>query len=1001
MADYKIDFKDILGNTDGGLDIILEIYPDARESVHKPNRKFKIREEKTASVSLYKKTDAEYNGGYVYLVTDFGSSDPKGQNAIACYCEEYGISFTDALEELAVKYSIKPADPAKAPKATFSTMPATEEHEEGKYYYELNESFTDADIECVLSKGALREIGWYKKDNREAAYKKFKKYAQRYNFFSVKSYLYVKNRVCNVYSANEEFPIFAWVEKHKEYDFAKLYRPKHYDKGKRFIYIGKKADEFIHGLRQAEEEFARREAEVMNAEDHDDNDDAETAKKKRKVEKLDELLYMSGGSDAINAAVLGYWVVWANSETAKLTKPQFIRMSKIATKVMQLQDIDKTGLAEAHAKAMEHLDLFTIELPAELKTYKDRRGSQCKDFRDYLNYYSAYDFKQVIRTALPYRFWDLTPKYKGTGPDRVQAGWTYEFNNVQAYNFLSKNGFNRLESVAKKSGYMFIKVQGNIVTEIDCNEVKNFVHSFLKSRLMDNDLRNSMYRTSQLSEASLSNLPLIELVFNDTGKQEQFFMFPNTTLQITADSIKAFKPGSVDRFIWNEDQLEHHFRPLDESFTIAFDENIGRYDININTGECLFLNYLIQTSRIHWRTELETRIAQLPAGDREAYRKANKFKIDGTLLTQEEILEQKQHLINKIFAIGYMMHRYKDPGRPWAIFAMDNNISEDGGSYGGSGKSILFNVALPKILRKQFYIGGRNPKVTENAFIYDGLSKYHRYVYVDDASEFLNFHFFFDAITGNLKVNPKNTSPYMIPYEFVGKYAFTSNYTLKNIDPSTERRILYSVFSDYYHNKGETSNYNESRNPKDDFGKNMFDDFNREEWNQFYNTMMYCLKFYFSVTEKLDPPMGNVTTRNLKAEMGADFEEWAASYFAEGSSNVDRLIVREESFKDFDYKFRKGWKTQRFSKALRAFCKLNNYELNPKEIYNAKGNRCIIKIDERQMAKDGTWYDTGRKVAKEMMYVRTNHDVPIEVNIIPKEVEDLPKPTNDKTIPNF
>lgn len=1003
MAEHRIDIQDIFDATNGGLDLILELYPQAEESSRNRNTKFKIHEEKTASVNLYK------NSNGIWLVTDFREGgEAKGKNAIDCYMSENGIDFITAINELANKYSIVGADPAKAPKPIVSKQTATSDQDEKSYCYTVKNSFTDKEIETIFPKNALASIGWKKKkadgsideEKKKSAYNRIAAVCKKYNFWALENIMYIKNREATVYSATEDYPMFAWIEPlSKTKKFAKLYQPKHVDKGQRFKYAGKKPSDFVHGLKQAEAEF-----EILKEKNKPvpkyDEEGNEIEQKPIPAQKLPEILYLSGGTDALTAALLGYWVTWPNSETATLTEFQYREMTKIANKVIQMQDIDDTGIKQAHEKAMSNLELQTAELPAVLKEKRDRRGSPCKDLRDYLNHYSVYDFNTIINTALPYRFWDLTPKYSGKGENRIQIGYNYEFNNVHAYNFLSKNGFYRLSSQARKNGYMFIKVDGNIVSEIDSNEVKNFVHSFLNDRRMDTNLRNAMYRTTQLSDSSLSNLPLINLEFNDTGKTEQFFMFPNLTLQITADGFKQFKPGTVKRYIWNDDVLEHHFKLQDESFTIFMDENTGQYDIIINKTNDIFLNYMIQVSRIHWRVELEDRIHKLAATEREEYRVKHKFSIDGPLLTAEEIHEQKQHLINKIFGVGYLMHRFKDPNRPWCIFGMDNNISEDGGSYGGSGKSILFNVALSKILRKRFYIGGRNPKVTENQFIYDGLTEDHRYIYIDDAHEYLNFHFFFDTITGNLKVNPKNSSPFEIHYEKVGKFTITSNYVLRNLDPSVERRILYTVFSDYYHTKGETNNYNESRSPFTDFGKNLFSDFTRDEWNDFYNTMMHSLKFYFTATEKIDPPMSNVNIRNLKSEMGADFEEWATAYFDQHSDHIDTLIVRDEAKKDFDFKYRKGWATQRFSKALRAFCKLNNYELNPKELHNSK-SRIIHKTTEKQQQKDGTWTDTGVTVTKEFMYIRTKFDIPLEVNIIPKEVTDVPSPKDAKIETNF
>ena len=47
-----VDYKDILEVTNNGLDIIAMYYPDARNGIERRDKKFKIREERTASASI-------------------------------------------------------------------------------------------------------------------------------------------------------------------------------------------------------------------------------------------------------------------------------------------------------------------------------------------------------------------------------------------------------------------------------------------------------------------------------------------------------------------------------------------------------------------------------------------------------------------------------------------------------------------------------------------------------------------------------------------------------------------------------------------------------------------------------------------------------------------------------------------------------------------------------------------------------------------------------------
>lgn len=985
--------EDILRASNGGLDIILMLYPDALRSVDQPNRKFKIREEKTPSTTIKRIYDTEKSMD-VYLVKDWGG-DQRDKNAIMCYADENRITWSEALKELAARYNLtgesyKP----EVAKATFeerSMDPETEK--EGEWYFKLRESFTDLEIETLFSKYTLRSVGWSSNDaaKKKEAYSKIAGICKRYNFYSLESYTIIKNTKALIFSANDTYPMFVIIEKDGDNVFRKIYQPKHEDKSRRFMYHGIKPKEFIHGLSQAKVEYQKREAEAMADDDSDLTDDegGEGKKKKKKAEKLDEIIIASGGSDALNLALLGYWVCWMNSERAKLQPWDFAAMARISKKVMLLNDIDETGKSAAHDLCMEYLDLYNIELPEELRLKKDSRLNPCKDLRDYLNYFEARKFKELVQDAMPYRFWEQVPQYEGRGSDRMQVGFDYQFDTVLCHNFLNKNGFYRMPVDWTKSEYIFVQVEGNIVRQVSGNKVKNFIHRFLKARRMDRKLRNKLLNITGLNESGLSSMEEISIDFVDFDKHRQFQFFNNCTWEIKADEILEYKPGRVKRFVWEEDVVDQRVKLIDAPFTIKQLPD-GDYDIEVHTKDCLFLNYLIQTSRIHWRKELETELSKLPLEEQEAYKTAHKFDIAGPLLTKDEQSEQKQHLVNKIFAIGYLLHRQKDRSRAWAVVAMDNKLNDDGKSHGRSGKSLVFNQAIPKVLKKHFTISGTSPKITDNPHIFHGLTEHHRFTIIDDADKYLNFRFFFEYITSSQTVNPKQTAPYTIPFDKLGKLVWLTNFAM-TVDPSTEGRILYTVFSDYYHHKGEDNEYNERRGPKDDFGKQLFDDFTPDEWNLFFNTMARCCQFFIGTMDKIEPPLDNVTKRNLQMEMGENFESWANVYFSSESGNLDIHIVKQEAIDDFLLRNKNlGWTSQRFTRALVAFCRYNHYVLNPVELRNDKDKKRIIhQTMERRLNKDGKWEETGKKTAKEFIYIQTRASAPTPFSTAPS-AEPLP-----------
>lgn len=975
-----INPEDLLSATNGGLDIIISIYPDAAHCVDKPNRKFKKRNEKTASAKLNRLP----NGTYV--VFDFGG-DNKSMDAIMCYAAEENLKYTDALKELASRYNVKSENGRVilTNKAEYSDRPANSDDQEGAWSYDLLESLEQIHIESIVSENVLISLSYRTTDEakkREAIERIALKFRE-YNIYPVKSYSIVKNRKVMTFSATDRYPIFLIDEAIDDKNrFQKIYQPLHEDKGMRFMYVpGKKPSAFIHGLHQLNTAFEkhREEIEKQNS-DAEDSGEKKVKKLKDDDLKLPEVILCTGGSDAINVALCGYRVIWLNSETETISQTNYNLISSKVKKFYVLGDIDLTGRKERHKLCMKFLEIYDIELPASLLTFKDKRGNPCKDVRDYLNHFKKKDFKLLVEnSAMPYRFWEKKAQFNRSG-DFI--GYDYKIKNEYAYNFLQKNGFYRLPIGDKETDFAYIHIEGNTVKNTTAIKIKNFIKNFLRERHLDIDLRDEMHRTAQLNDNSLNALDEIEIDFTSADRNTQYLFFENKTLEITKDEIIEHKIGTVNKFVW-ADQIYPHRIKVDKTppFEITRNE-LGEYDIKINDDSCLFLKYLIQTSRSHWRKELEEYLdkSQLTPAEKEQYLLDNKYKIDGPLLSAHEIAEQKMHLINKLFTIGYYLHSYKNSAKGWFAFGMDGKLNEDGQSHGGSGKSIMFGTAMKALTRKYFILAGRDPKINDNPHKYGGLTEHYKYVYIDDAYEYINLGLFYSEVTGDWSVNPKGKPGYVIPFENSPKLAMTSNFTSKNLDPSTERRIIYVVFSDYYHNKGESTDYLEARDPNSEFGKELFKDFTEQEWNSFYNTCINALKFYLSTDEKISPAMSNVNTRNLIAQMGPVFYDWAKTYFSEQGDKLDCFFPRNEPYEDYISKHNPiKFTAQSFKTKLAAFCKLQGYVFNPSK-YKGKQGNIIQKWPKRIYdKKSNTWTEVaGEKVVTELFYIQTDHSVKVD-----------------------
>jgi len=879
--------EEIYSKTNGGFDIIKDLYPGANEK-----KKFKLREsEKTASASLKKTKDN------IYIVTDFGG-DGKAKAAVELFMLENNIEFKEAVNRIAVKYNItgnnlSPVLPESKP--LFETRAATAKEKDKEYFFKTKD----------FSTSELQELGTYVNEN----------ICKKYHLHSIKSYTYIKDRKALTFTSTPGYPIFLWDHG----TWKKLYKPRETKKEFRFVHIGERPADFIFGLEFIEAEYKKNVKNEIDA-----NEDNQTEKEDNF--KIESIFLCSGERDALNLASLGKRVICLNSETAYLSIEKYKYIQNRCKTLYNVPDIDNTGHIMGKHFALQFLKVKTIWLPEELKTKKDFRGNPCKDLTDYFRYYKPEQFEKLIASALPLMFWlEIQQKdLKGN-----ITGIKFEINNTTLYEFLNANGYWRYESKNEESGYTYIHVLRHIVKHIpnkETQEIREFVNSYMKDLHFNVPLRNMVYKTTQLREGSFANIDKKKFNFKDYGKDFQYIFFKNKTWKITSHGIHEYKPDDIDIYVWDDEVIDFNVEKLSEPFIISKLEN-GKYFIEIKDSDFIFMKFLINTSRIYWKKQEE----------------------DNEKKTDDECYEEMLHLINKIYCLGYMLHRYKNPARPWAVFALDAKESMLGESNGGTGKSIFMKA--PNYFMKHVTLNGRDKNLTKNAHIFANVDENIDYVLIDDADRFFDLHFFLSALTGDMTINPKHSNQYEIPFADSPKIGISSNHTPSSLDASVERRLLYTAFSDYYHKKDNKGYYKNERSPHDEFGKNIFDDFTDEEKNKFYNFIACCIKVYLSF-DKIDPPMNSILKRTLRTEMGENFLDWATQYF-DDKYNLNRYIERQIIFNEYLATYNdKHINTQKFKKKLVAFCFYKELIFNPEKLINDKKNNRIMRKNDNNKSTE-------------------------------------------------
>lgn len=598
-------------------------------------------------------------------------------------------------------------------------------------------------------------------------------------------------------------------------------------------------------------------------------------------------------------------------------------------------------------RALKHWRLHTLLLPSWISNFKDRRGNKRKDLTDFCELSSRHEFDKLVYTAVQCQFWE-----KGKKKDSL------EINTISLLWYLRCCGFARIKD-KNSPNERYVRIQGYRVKEYKAKEIRAFVKEQLREQAVSIQIQRLYQDSKKTTSALCDDLPLVEIDLDKSDHQSRIFYFENTAIKVSAKDIETISTKNSSKHCWDKAIAPHRFKRMDAAFTL----NDGYFEVK-HTQSKLFAS-LVNASRMYWRQEFEERTTG-NADEDARYLLDHKFSVYGPRLSAEEQHEQVRHLANKCYAIGYMLHQYKVESKPMAVWIMENRLSEDGESSGGSGKSFLINAIKRLNLLNVVTLQGREKGLTENKHLLDRVSCWTDILLIDDPRQYFDFDTFYSLITGNTTINRKGQDSYEIDYHDSPITVFASNFPPVGAKQgSTERRLLYMVYSDYYHAQGTA--YNEFRSIADDFGKDLFGhNYTEDEYNADYNFCIDCLQMYLQCTahgEVIRPPMENVYKRINIAEMGnGGFLEWAELYFAPGSDNLDTLISRKEAFENFrDETGNRTWSQQKFKKALAAYCENSDY---------------IIQLDPPQLRK-GSKRITRKinGVQREYFYIQTKDEV--------------------------
>ena len=222
--------------------------------------------------------------------------------------------------------------------------------------------------------------------------------------------------------------------------------------------------------------------------------------------------------------------------------------------------------------------------------------------------------------------------------------------------------------------------------------------------------------------------------------------------------------------------------------------------------------------------------------------------------------KEEQRIESMRSTLGYLLHSHKRPSFSPAVILNDELISDN--PEGGTGKGIFVNAVSQ--LKRTVILDGKMFSFTKS-FPYQRVQVSTQLVCWDDAARNFEFEKIFSVITEGITLEKKNKDEIHIPFARSPKIIISTNYAIKGAGNSFERRKWELEFAQHYH-KGYT--------PHDEFGHDLFSDWDKKEWLKFDNYMISNLQLYLK-NGLIKSDFKNLQERKLIAETTHDFYEWA------------------------------------------------------------------------------------------------------------------------------
>jgi hypothetical protein len=201
---------------------------------------------------------------------------------------------------------------------------------------------------------------------------------------------------------------------------------------------------------------------------------------------------------------------------------------------------------------------------------------------------------------------------------------------------------------------------------------------------------------------------------------------------------------------------------------------------------------------------------------------------------------------------------------------------------------------------------GKNFK-PDKTFAFSRVELGTKLVIIEDCPKNVEFERYYPTITEGMTIEKKNKDEIFLSFDDSPKIAFTTNYSIASNAEHAKRRQRVLEFAPFF---------SSSKTPQDYFGNKLFNDWDNDEWQRFYNFLFICVQYYFKNGIKPIMNSEKLNRKQIKLQFGEDFLDYLDTIIED---HLGQQLPMNEEWKNFLNRYElqaRDYSLKRFAKGL-------------------------------------------------------------------------------------